>query len=54
MTIDERIEQLKEKTNKLEQLLNDPHPGTSTWMKFVADALDDIAEYAPSFSRTKK
>ena len=41
------IEQLKEKTNRLKALLDDPQPGLATWNKAVGDALTSLAEHAP-------
>lgn len=53
MTLDERIQELKQKACRLNSLLDDPHPGLATWMIAVGRAIDDIAEHAPSYEKAK-
>lgn len=51
MTNEERTKATLEKARRLVALLEDPHPGLSTWMMAVAKACDGVAEHAPSFER---
>ncbi len=43
------IDELKNETAKLQKLLNDPHMGVYGYMVTLADQLDKIAEFAPSY-----
>lgn len=51
MTVGEQIELLKERTARLQNLLQDPQVGLATWMMAVGRTLDSIAELAPSYRK---
>ena len=53
MTLDERVQELKGKSDRLASLLADPQPGLGTWAMMVARALDDLAEHAPGYEKAK-
>lgn len=53
MTLDERIQELKDKNERLTRLLADPQPGLGTWAMMVSRALDSLAEHAPSYEKVK-
>ncbi len=53
MTLAERIQELKDKNDRLTRLLAEPEPGIGTWAMMVARAVDDIAEHAPSYEKVK-
>lgn len=41
------IDKLKEYTESLLELLNDPHPGLFTWREMLAKRLADITAFVP-------
>ena len=43
------IAELKEKVRKVSQLLDDPHPGLSTWRIAVHRALKRLSSYAEGY-----
>ena len=45
------LDALKEHTEKLLGLLNDPQPGLSTWWLFLADRLREIDKFHPDGER---
>lgn len=44
-----QLEDLKRLQINLGKLLDDPHPGLSTWQEFLGEVLDDIAYYSPNY-----
>ncbi len=53
MTLAERIQELKDKNDRLTKLLAEPEPGIGMWAVAVSRALDDLAEHAPSYDKVK-
>lgn len=50
-TIKNEIEDLKEISNKLLELLNNPEPDLLMWCSMVGLTLDKLAEHAPSYKK---
>lgn len=46
-----KLEQIKDATRRLNDLMSDPQPGLGTWCTFMGKVLDELAEHAPSFER---
>lgn len=51
MTVEERIVITKQRARRLLDLMEDPHPGLSTWTQMVGQACDEIAELSPSYEK---
>jgi hypothetical protein len=50
----EGVKELTGKVAALHALLADPHPGLYTWNLCLANALDEIAEWAPCYNDLRR
>ena len=45
----EGLEKLTEEARKLMNLLEDPQPGMTTWMSFLAEQIDKVSAFSGTF-----